>query len=186
MTDDPDTPWTERRERAFRELCDLGMGLARKLAAQAEEAQTIPETERCAEAFEKMARSVRLTFALQARLEREDRRSVAEEVKARKVQVRDALHAVIRPTGTFGQRVEREQELDDRLAFEILAPDFLDLPVDALIARIGRDLGLPVVTAVNEAPPPRGPGAGGWRAPAKARPSGGPAPPRPRGFPPPS
>ena len=175
MGAEADISWKDRREKALKELCDLGMGLARKLAATGEDAQTIPETERCAEAFEKLARSVRLTFALQARLDREDRRALGEAVSARKAQVREAVKAAIRAAGgRLVERLDREEELDDRLAFEILAGDFLDAPVEAVIARISKRLGLPA-----EVPPPQGEGnreaveGVAAQAPGASTPSGG-------------
>jgi len=63
----------DQQALALSELAQLGMELARDVAARAKAAATPREAEGLVLAFERIARSVRLTFALQNRLARDAR-----------------------------------------------------------------------------------------------------------------
>ena len=163
----------EQHERMLGELADLAMDLARDLAAQARQADSLEDAERFARGFERMARCVRLTLALQRRLHSDACRAWSAErttaVELRKAQVRASVRAAIREAyaNPFAMpRIERERDLDERLAEEALHQAFLDTPLEAVIARLREKLGLP---ANSESPSPwmgEGPGMGLAPAPS--------------------
>jgi hypothetical protein len=153
--------WAERRDAALKELAEFGMRLARSLAEAAEAAETLAQKERAAEAFDRVARSVRLTFALQSRLAREAqimaREGKAEAEGAAKVrvkQVRARLVPVIREHASSpNERFEWELELDERIAEAALYADFMEGPVEAAVERLRQEMELPPDDAANDAAP---------------------------------
>jgi hypothetical protein len=158
--------WSLARDAALKELYELGMKLARSVAADAEAAETPQARQRCADTFERASRSVRLTFSLRSRLVREaqlvardEAAGACEAVETRRKQLRAALLPAVRATAAhLGERFERESELDDRLAEAALQADFTQAPVQAVVARIREDLGLPPDEPANDphvlSPPP--------------------------------
>jgi hypothetical protein len=148
MLCNPET--AERQGRVLAELAELGLGLARRLAARAEAAQTDAAAEGLALAFHRVSRSVRLTLALEVRLERERLQGVRETRKetvraaeTRKEQVRHALGRAI-PTETESDEAERLWDaLEERLDEEALYEAFTEDALEACIARIRESLGLP-------------------------------------------
>jgi hypothetical protein len=72
----------ERVEQILGELAELGLMLARDLAAEARGAETPEQKAALAEAFHKTSRTVRLTLALDARLDRDAAREAREAAKA--------------------------------------------------------------------------------------------------------
>lgn len=148
---------TETQDRMLGELADLAMGLARDMAGKARDAETREDAERFTLCFERMARSVRLSIALQRRLDRDARRDLTAErsdaVCVRKAQVRAAVRTAIRDESGLAQfskaRLDLESELDERLAEDALYEAFLEAPLDLAVARLRRALGLPA--AANEA-----------------------------------
>ena len=172
------TEMAERQGRVLTELSELGLDLARGLKARAEAAQTLDEAQGWALAFHRISRSVRLTLALEVKLERERRLAEREDysrqlrvVEARKVRVRAAVSRAVW-TETEGEAAESLlDELDERLEEEALCEDFAEAPVEAAIARIREDLGLPANDAgavrataggvrpeASKSPPPLGQG----------------------------
>jgi len=162
----------ERHTRALTELTELGLELARGLKVRAEAAPTLQEAEGLALAFHRVARSVRLTLALESKLARErwaiagEARAQADrEVWARKEQVRCAVARDV-----WAEREEDEAEalmeaLELRLDEAGLYAGFLDGPVEACIDRLRADLGLPANDAAAPQPgepPQAGPAA--WRS----------------------
>ncbi|MBS0332271.1 MAG: hypothetical protein JSS35_05850, partial [Proteobacteria bacterium] len=73
MSGDPDRKAAkrERAEQMLGELAELSLMLARDLAAEARAAEAPEERTALTEASEKMSRCVRLTLALDAKLERD-------------------------------------------------------------------------------------------------------------------
>jgi D-serine deaminase-like pyridoxal phosphate-dependent protein len=71
-----------RVEAMLGELAELSLGVARELAVRLRESEDTDETVALAGAFQKMSRVVRLTLALDAKLEREAARDAAAEAKA--------------------------------------------------------------------------------------------------------
>jgi hypothetical protein len=156
MATHPET--AERQSRVLAELAELGLGLARGLAARAAAAETDAAAEGLALAFHRVSRSVRLTLALEVRLERERLQGVRETRKetvhaaeTRKEQVRQALGRAI-PTETESDEAERLWDaLEERLDEEALYDAFVEGPVEACIARIRAGLGLPPTDPANDA-----------------------------------
>jgi hypothetical protein len=157
MTSPPDI--AESQDRMLGELADLAMGLARDMAAKARDADSLEDAERFTLCFERVARSVRLSIALQRRLGREARRDLSAErsdaVGVRKAQLRAAVRTVIRTESGLAQyskaRLDLESELDERLAEDALHQAFLDAPLDLAVAELRRTLGLPAVANAAQA-----------------------------------
>jgi hypothetical protein len=70
-----------RAEAILGELAELGLMLARDLAAQARGCEDPADAERLAQAFNKTSRAVRLTLALDAKLERDLARMAREDAE---------------------------------------------------------------------------------------------------------
>ena len=79
-----------RAEAILGELAELGLMLARDLAAQARACEDPDDAERLAQAFNKTSRAVRLTLALDARLTRDAARLAREAAEAERQDARDA------------------------------------------------------------------------------------------------
>ena len=71
-----------RAEAMLGELAELGLMVARELAVRLRESEDTEETVAFAGAFQKMSRAVRLTLALDAKLERDAARDTAAEARA--------------------------------------------------------------------------------------------------------
>jgi hypothetical protein len=148
----------ERHERILKALADCSLRAVQKLTDKLVAAQTDIEHERYALSLHRMSRDLRLTLALEERLVHERRKAFREEkadrqkaVEHRKKQVD---HAV---TGRVYAEREGEaaeallKEFDDLLVEHRLYEDFLDKPLEAVIAKLCKALGL-------KDPPPQGEG----------------------------
>jgi len=163
----------ERHGRVLAELAELGLGLARDLAALAGKAQTEEHAQGFALAFHRVSRSVRLCLALESRLERERREAMREHdniarraVETRKAQVRIAIEREVCAEYETDEADRIFEDFDERLDEEALYERFLQGPPEAAIARIRKDLGLPL-REVSSAPfPLEGVGDGGGGASA--------------------
>jgi hypothetical protein len=147
----------ERHGRMLKALADCSLRAVQKLTDQLEAAKTDIEHERFALSLHRMSRDLRLTLALEERLVHERRKAFREEktdrqkaVEHRKKQVD---HAV---TGRVYAEREGEaaeallKDFDDLLDEHRLYEDFLDLPLEVVIAKLCKALGLD--------PPPPGEG----------------------------
>jgi hypothetical protein len=167
-----------RAEAILGELAELGLLLARDLATQARACEDLEQQVALVEAFNKTSRAVRLTLALDAKLDRDAAREVREAQThavhtgaakgdrvapagpedPRKSKVRDLLDPLI------WNEVEGDEdgydlclvELNERLDEASLAPDFEDLPVEVVARRIAADMGLysEVAGSPSEPSPP--------------------------------
>jgi hypothetical protein len=81
-----------RVEAMLGELAELSLGVARELAVRLRESEDTDETVALAGAFQKMSRVVRLTLALDAKLERDAARDAAAEARAALEAQADAEH----------------------------------------------------------------------------------------------
>ena len=150
-----------RHGRVLSELTELGLSVARDLEARCRSAASREDAEGLALAFHRIARSVRLTLALEARLER-DRRSgwrderahAAHRVQVRKAQVRAALARCVYTEREADEAEALLDEVEERLEDDALFDAFLEGPVEACIARIRKDLGLPPDPPANDQAPP--------------------------------
>jgi hypothetical protein len=143
-----------RQTRMLEELSEIAMDLARALGAQAlaVAAEDPPRAAELSLAFTRMARTVRQTLALEARLRQQveardlrleaERRTRAARAanNQRKLQVaeiaREAIEAGVADDGVG----EALAELYERLGDDEV--DFTDRPIGALVAKICRDLGV--------------------------------------------
>jgi hypothetical protein len=152
-----------RSEAILGELAELGLLLARDLATQARACEDPEQQITLVEAFNKTSRAVRLTLALDAKLDRDAAREVREaETHAvrttaatgdrvaagptdpRKAKVRALLDPLL------WNEVEGDEdgydlyvcELDERLDEAARAPEFEDLPAETVARRIAVDMGL--------------------------------------------
>jgi hypothetical protein len=71
-----------RAEAMLGELAELSLVVARELATRLRESEDVQETVALAGAFQKVTRVVRLTLALDAKLERDAARDAAAEAQA--------------------------------------------------------------------------------------------------------
>lgn len=158
----------ERHGRVLAELSELGLTLARDLHARALGAEDAKTAADLGLAFHRISRSVRQTMALEARLERDrtrrDRevdalaaREAETRVQVRKVRVRSLVERMIWNEVESDEAEELVDELELRLDEEAFADDFGADPIEAHVARIRSDLGLPALAS----PSPRGGGGGG-------------------------
>jgi hypothetical protein len=143
-----------RHGRILAELAELGLGLARELQAQALAAETPAERAEAALAFQRVGRAVRQSIALEAKLERDrardareaadDRARTAEDRTARrkreaKLAVRQA---VWRQAGRNLQAEHLMKDLDDTIELEACKDEFIDDPVEAVVERLCRLIGV--------------------------------------------
>jgi hypothetical protein len=160
---------TERHLRLLAELAELGLALARTVVAQDEEG-----AEPAAElAFARLARAVRQTLALEARLADEGRvrreRQAREHHFQREAKVRRLVERAIEADADDSDIDTLLDDLNERLA----DPDdtaFTDRPLIEVVAAICQDLGVtfdptpwqdeaPAVEATDADPQPQPPTA---------------------------
>ncbi|HXA38824.1 MAG TPA: hypothetical protein VNW53_07490 [Phenylobacterium sp.] len=156
MSDATEQPETHsaKRARILGELSELGLTLARDLHARALAAETPAEAEGLALAFQRVSRSVRQTFALELKIERERRLADREDAAraedaaiARHRRHKDAVRAGVErliwtETEDEDEAQDLVEELEHHLGEAAVTEGFEDTPVEALIARIQSDMGL--------------------------------------------
>lgn len=155
-----------RAEAILGELAELGLMLARDLAAQARAAED-PETQvALVAAFQKTSRAVRMTLALDFKLRRDAVRAAREDEEAAVKRARQDHQETLMPKrGPREARKDRVRNLLNRLVwneaegdsdeYEVLIDDlnarldeaaeaegFEDLPIDTLARHIAGDMGL--------------------------------------------
>jgi hypothetical protein len=147
----------ERHGRVLTELAELGMALARELAAAAQGAQTLEAKQAAALIFHQVSRSVRLSLSLEARLRRERWKSAWDERddakrrrETRAAQVRAAVAREVQAEAAEHEAERLLEALDARLEEAALYDDFTQAPVEAVIARIRAGLGLPPEPPAND------------------------------------
>jgi ATP-dependent Clp protease ATP-binding subunit ClpA len=155
----------ERPGRVLTELAEIGMALARDIAAGAQAAETLEAKQAAALVFHQVARSVRLSLSLEARLNRErwksswdERDAVRRRGETRTAQVRAAVTRQMLAEAPEQEAERLLETLEDRLEEAALYDDFAAAPLEAAIARIRAGLGLPPEGPANDAAqPPRPP-----------------------------
>ena len=155
----PLTP--EHIDSLFALLADAGAVGLRKVSARMEAAETDEAVERMCRSLQTVGRYVRQTLALKQRFDREQRQVAAEQrreaedelkktqrvrdlaVGRRRTQVREHFEGVLWDEYESDEAEELldgvDHQLDDLVADD---PDFLDIPVETLIARLSDKLGL--------------------------------------------
>jgi hypothetical protein len=158
---DPEAPEdrAERHLAVLRELAGIGMDLARKVQRQADQSDTVPAE--LVLTFSRIARAVRQTVALEARLaddrltrrrkvEADERAERYARGRARKAAVKDIVERVI--DAGDGHDTERLlDDLDERLDDPSDDADFAERPLGELVAAICRDLGVTLDWSLFEA-----------------------------------
>src|SRR5690606_11337510 len=136
------------------EVVDMSLTLARKLHERAMAAETDEEVQAAASAFHRISRSLRQTLALEARLERDSRRDTVEADRRADDDRRERVKARKTLVGDVGSRLswtEAERSDVGRLLVDLKRwcdeeafheERFLEGPVEAVIERLKRDLGL--------------------------------------------
>ncbi|MDP3660944.1 hypothetical protein [Phenylobacterium sp.] len=147
----------ERQGRVLAELAELGMTMARGLAARAQGASSDEAVLGLALAFHRVSRAVRMTLALESRLAQERREAVREDrvlanraCEIRKGQVRTALWREISHDYERDEALALLREVDAHLAEEVLFEDFGAMPLEACIAQVRKDLDLEAARAAND------------------------------------
>ena len=141
---------TARHLSGLAELGEIGMELARLVRRQAaEQAAANPDgavDESLGLVFARIARAVRQTFALEARLAEERQMAqaatAARRVERRKTQVRTAVERVLDAEADESEAENLVYDLTERLESDYEDADFTDRPIGELVARICRDLGV--------------------------------------------
>ena len=156
MSHDPDM--TARHKALLGEFAELAMALARDLHAAALAAPEPEEKARLAQEFHRVGRSLRQTLALQARLDRAEGRELVEEVRRQREATREAVSVRRKKVRAAVERLiwteaEGEEAEDYGLSLEELLDraetddDFLDAPLETLVARLAEDLGVTLPSA---------------------------------------
>jgi len=149
---------TERHALILTELAGIGMAIARELQAQVLEAETPEARAKAAASFPQVARAVRQSLALEARLRRDLVRDVREmqrdaereldrRLRRRKTRVRMFMQRAICNAcpdrdAPDDEALARLEDLRDRLDDDLLEPDFADMPFPEAIALLHRALGM--------------------------------------------
>lgn len=148
--DDSAEARTARHLRGLAELGEIGLELARLVRRKAvEQAAANPDgavDESLGLVFARIARAVRQTFALEAKLA-EDRRTAeaattARRVERRKTRVRTAVERVLDAEAEESDAENLFYDLTERLETDYDDADFAGRPIGELVARICRDLGV--------------------------------------------
>ena len=151
----------ERMDAVFSLMAETGVVGLQKVGARLEAAETDEAVERQTRALQTVGRYLRQTIALKLRFDREQaeaearRRQVAETERQDAKQVRDAAVAKRREQvrSRFRDLLWDEYEHDDACEmldgagyrFDTLAeddPEFLDIPLETLVAQIADHLGM--------------------------------------------
>jgi hypothetical protein len=164
-TDDLTAGWARplyaRQIDFLGELSEMGMEIARGIAELAKAAEAIEAAQACAMAYARVARAVRISLMLQAKLIKDlqaydrnqawlvksDRSQERFErdglVKERKARIERIVERVAGRQHDNSEAVERlVEETGDRLDQDDLYGDILTRPVSELVAMICKDLGL--------------------------------------------
>jgi hypothetical protein len=150
------------------ELAELGLMVARELAVRTRESEDVDQTVALAGAFQKVSRVVRLTLALDFKLERDAARDAreaesakaeaeaatdtptdwaqrrADPIRARKDRVGNLLNRLVwnECEGDSEEFEVLSDDLTSRLEEAALSEDFATLPVEVIARRVAADMGL--------------------------------------------
>ena len=150
-----DADMLEVQDAGLARLAELQLALAEKLYRLADGTEDASEAADLATALERTSRSVRLTYALQAKLRRDarkaDREDVAEQAKHDREQVRFKRHRlrtgvealIWRETDGMDEEAEGDfgELLDALVDDEAASETFLSEPLAAQVARVIAGLG---------------------------------------------
>jgi hypothetical protein len=173
MSDAAHTP--SREEEMLARLAELDLAAAEKAHAKLMAAEDAAEITELGRTYQRMSRSLRQTLALKAKLAREREAIPANRPPRREAPLEhedlrffDLQHRARIEQAVAAARpyVERERpdydELDDIEIYEVLfdlaeEPDFLDTPIETLVARVLHALcDIPLGSRPPPGPPPTG------------------------------
>lgn len=151
----------ERHGRHLAELAELGMALARDVQARALAAEDAAAAADLGRTFHTVARTIRQSVALEARLERDRARQAREDqvqavretetrLRVRKDQIRSAVERLIWNEAEDDEADDLIERLDDLLDTDERRGHLTDGDVEAHIARARHVLGL---SAPDPSPP---------------------------------
>ena len=143
-----------RRRRMLEELSDRCLAATRILEQRLQAAETAEDAACLGAALHRMARGLRQSLALEARLEADARRAEREDlaeverqqkagVSRRQAQVRAAVERLIWTEAEGREAEQLISDLEERLDEEALYDAFTADPVETHIQRLCADLGLP-------------------------------------------
>ena len=168
-----------RAEAMLGEIAELGLIVAKELTARLRGSEDVDETVALAGAFQKVSRVVRLTLALEFKLERDAARDAREAerdraeadeyreamtpsapgpLEARKTRVSNLINRLLW-NECEGDSDEYEVLFDDlsaRLDEAALSADFETLPIEVLAGRVIADMGLSGELTLSLAETPSG------------------------------
>ena len=150
---DAPSDMTERHARILQMLAERGAELACKLQEQAMAAEDPKEAAELALAFHRVARTVRQSLALEAKLERDARRGTAEDrrfaaeartarVDERKAQVRAQMRRSLWTEHEASDALALIRDLDSLLTDAEHVGGFAADPLEAVIERLAQTLRL--------------------------------------------
>jgi hypothetical protein len=137
----------ERQSAMLGELAELGLSLARDLQRRALEAEAPEQAASLADAFHRVARSVRQSLALEARLGREAKRDAEDDrivsegehraaVQRRKAVLTEALERIVWTECEADEAEDRSRYLGIYIESEVGRAGFAEDTVEALVRRI--------------------------------------------------
>jgi hypothetical protein len=142
----------DRDEEMLARLAEFDLAAAERVHGRLMAAEESSEIAELGRTYQRVARSLRQTLALKAKLKR-DREAAAKDVKprppggvalARRIrEVRAAVTRVIwNETESADDATDLEEALEDALTLDMLRDDFCDEPLDDHVARICLSLDL--------------------------------------------
>ncbi|MDB5463312.1 MAG: hypothetical protein JWP23_1701 [Phenylobacterium sp.] len=149
---DPVADRAERHGRVLQELTDLGMNLARAVSAQAADADRAT-AHALALDFARIARAVRQTVALEAKLADDRQTSLAEraqhrqreadaQARRRRTRIESLVERAIDAEASGSEADNLYEDLRERLEDADDLAGFHDRPIPEIVALICKDLGL--------------------------------------------
>jgi hypothetical protein len=150
---DPSPDRAERRLRILQELAEIGMDLARAVQRRALAAEDPAVVANPALSFSRIARAVRQTVALEAKLDQDRQAVMAERAERRardarlqahkhKARIRDLVERAIDAEASGDAAEDLLCDLNERLEDADDLAAFADRPVAEIVAHICRELGL--------------------------------------------
>jgi D-serine deaminase-like pyridoxal phosphate-dependent protein len=152
-----------RAEAMLGEFAELSLGVAKELALRLRACEDMGEAAALANAFQKTSRVMRLTLALDFKLDRDAAREARAEADAarhaaeaeaaeRRMAEIEADAPGKRVVGPIEARQDRVLRLDEAA----LSPDFETLPLETLARRVIADMGLSGKLSLSLSEPPPG------------------------------
>jgi hypothetical protein len=149
MSADAATP--SREEQMLAELAELDLALARRVHAKAMAAEDVDDINALSRTYQRVARSLRQTLALKARLERDRQAGVARAARPfdapavgrRMVELRDAITRIGWTEHEPSAIHDLARELEEILGVLAFEPGFAERPLADQVVELCEKLELP-------------------------------------------